>query len=452
MNLDVAKLDLWFRRILSVTTVTLGGVQLYLSEKNLWVDSAFVVLMAGAVGYYTNFLAIKMLFQPKQGKVLGWEGLVPKNKSRIAQSLGGSIQRRLLAPEIILAYVYEKNLIEKGTEKVGKWLDELLQDEGFRATVTTKIINLLKEKGHEIIGAIFNLTEETLREIARNPEEIYKYWEQIRSRIIEYIQKKENREEIVRMVKKILLDELPKLSEMLNRAIEEYLSRKNALGNIGMGIKKIVSFNTEAIQDMLQKFIDDPDTTDQFMGVMDILVLEVQEKLASPETQEEVVKGVKDWVDFSGDYAREHILPASIERLKRYLDDRQNWGKIGKYSFRVLEWIKGKLVDFIQSPEGSEYVKKNIAKAIHQINVTQMVEEQVMKLDTDELEKMILDNTGGNLVMIQFLGGILGMIAGFIQVHILFSIPVFALTMLAWISYQRNRLKYATANEKKESV
>ncbi|MCX8000893.1 MAG: DUF445 domain-containing protein, partial [Leptospiraceae bacterium] len=75
--------------------------------------------------------------------------------------------------------------------------------------------------------------------------------------------------------------------------------------------------------------------------------------------------------------------------------------------------------------------------------VTQLVEEQVMKLDTDELEKLILDNTGGNLVMIQFLGGVLGIIAGFIQVHILFSIPVGGLTLLAWFSYHRNKLRYA---------
>ena len=443
MNLDVAKLDSWFRKILSFTTVLLGIIQLYLPEKNLWIDSAFIVLMAGAVGYYTNFLAIKMLFQPKQGKVLGWEGLVPKNKHRIAQSLGGSIQRRLLAPEIILAYVYEKNLIEKGTEKVGKWLDELLQDEGFRSTVTTKIISVLKEKGPEIINSIFNFTEETVKEIARNPEEIHKYWEQVREKIIEYIQKKENREEVASLMKKVLVDELPRLSELLNTAIEEYLSKKKTIGSIGIGIKKIISLNTETIQYILQQFIDDPDTSEQFMKAMDSLVDEIQKKLSSPQTQDEIVKNVKDWIDFSGDYARKNILPVSIERLKKYLDDEKNWDKIGKYSFKVLEWIKAKLVDFIQSPEGSEYVKKNIAKAIHQINVTQLVEEQVMKLDTDELEKMILDNTGGNLVMIQFLGGILGIIAGFIQVHIFFTIPVAALVILAWFSYYKNKLKYS---------
>ncbi len=451
MNLDAAKLDAWFRKILSITTIILGIFQLYLTEKNLYLDSAFVVLMAGAVGYYTNFLAIKMLFQPKQGKVLGWEGLVPKNKPRIAKSLGGSIQRRLLAPEIILSYVYEKNLIEKGTEKVGKWLDELLQDEHFRSTVTNKIISLLKEKGHEIINALFNFTEDTLKELARNPDEIQKAWEEIRKKIIHYIQDRKNREDLAFKIKKILLEELPKIAQILNQGIEEYLARKKTIGNIGIGIKKVFSLNSEAIQEILQKFIEDPDTSEQFLGALDVLVHDAQEKLSSEETQEKVVQSVREWIEFSGNYARQHILPASIERLKKYLDDPRNWTKISNYTFRVLEWVKSKLVDFIQSPEGSEYVKKNIEKAIHQINVTQLVEEQVMKLDTDELEKLILDNTGGNLVMIQFLGGVLGIIAGFIQVHILFAIPVAGLGILTWISYYRNRLRYANGNEKSEN-
>lgn len=448
MNLDAARLDAWFRKILSIVTVILGVFQISLSEKNLYLDSAFVVLMAGVVGYYTNFLAIKMLFQPKQGKVLGWEGLVPKNKSRIAKSLGGSIQRRLLAPEIILNYVYEKNLIEKGTERVGKWLDELLQDEQFRSTVTNKLISILKEKGEEIVNALFNFTEDTLKDLARNPDEIQRVWEEIRKKVIEYIQDRKNREELAFRIKKILLEELPRIAQILNQGIEEYLARKKTIGNIGIGIKKVFSLNSEAIQEILQKFIEDPDTSEQFLEALDVLVHDVQEKLSSAETQEKVVQSVRKWIEFSGDYAREHILPASIERLKKYLDDPQNWTKISNYTFRVLEWSKGKLLDFIQSEEGSEYVKKNIEKVIHQINVTQLVEEQVMKLDTDELEKLILDNTGGNLVMIQFLGGVLGIIAGFIQVHILFAIPVTGLALLAWVSYHRNRLRYTNENEK----
>ncbi|HNB97864.1 MAG TPA: DUF445 family protein, partial [Leptospiraceae bacterium] len=232
------------------------------------------------------------------------------------------------------------------------------------------------------------------------------------------------------------------LSVVLNNAIDEYLKQKDTIGNIGFGIKKIISFDNAALQDLLQKFIEDEDTTNQLMGVMDILVLDLQKKMEAQETQDYIITQVKDWFDVASEYSRKTFLPSAIERLKKYLDDPDNWDKVGNYSFKVLDYAKDKSLEFMQSQEGSEYLKTNIAKIIHQVNVTNLVEEQVMKLDTDELEKMILDNTGGNLVMIQFLGGVLGLIAGFIQVHIYFSVPVLGLVVLTWISYYRNQKKY----------
>ncbi|MBK8395399.1 MAG: DUF445 family protein [Leptospiraceae bacterium] len=440
--MDVAKLDLWFRRGISIITLLFGSIQLYLTEKNIWIDAGFIICMAGIVGYYTNYLAIKMLFQPKQGRVLGWEGLVPKNKANIAQSLGKSIQTNLLAPEILLEYVYERKLIETGTHKLGEWLDELLKDSEVRSKVTTKIISVLQEKGPELLSQIFNFTEDTLKDLAKNPDEIKKLWEQIRKRINEYIQSRDNREYLVNLIKRIVLEELPRLSIILNNAIDEYLKNKDTIGNIGFGFKKILSFDSGALQDLLQKFIEDEETKDQFMGVMDQLVIDLQKKLESPETQDFILSKVKGWADMSGEYSRQTFLPAAIERLKKFLDDSKNWDKVGNYSFRILDYAKDKMIEFMKSSEGSEYLKTNIAKIIHQINVTNLVQEQVMKLDTDELEKMILDNTGGNLVMIQFLGGVLGLIAGFIQVHIYFAVPVTGLIVVTWISYARNQKKY----------
>ena len=41
--MDVAKLDLWFRRGISVITLVFGIVQLYLTEKNILIDAGFII-------------------------------------------------------------------------------------------------------------------------------------------------------------------------------------------------------------------------------------------------------------------------------------------------------------------------------------------------------------------------------------------------------------------------
>ncbi|MCB1159421.1 MAG: DUF445 family protein [Leptospiraceae bacterium] len=441
-ELSINTVDTLFRRGIVIITLLFGILEFTLFKDNIWVRALFVVLMAGIVGYFTNFLAIKMLFQPKQGKVLGWEGLVPKNKKKIARSLGNSIQNQLLAPEIILAYIYERKLIETGTLKLANWIDQIFQDEKVRNAVTAKIISVLKEKGPEIVSAVFDVSEETLKNLARNPEEIKKFWEHARERIVEYIKTEENREAIAVSTKKVLLEEIPRLSRVLNEALETYLHQKKAIGTLGMSLKKLVSFNDGAIQEVLEKFIKDPETSEQFMGMLDTLVDEFQAKLNSQETQDFILSKVEDWISISSKYARQSILPTGIDKLKAYLDDEKNWQKLDQFIFKTLDWGKVKVLEYMSSDEGQEHVKTNIAKVVHQINVTQLVEEQVMKLDTDELEKMILDNTGGNLVVIQVLGGVLGMIAGLIQVHILFTFPVMVLVLIAYIAHVVNKRKY----------
>ncbi|HNI99435.1 MAG TPA: DUF445 family protein, partial [Leptospiraceae bacterium] len=310
-------------------------------------------------------------------------------------------------------------------------------------TISTKIISVIREKGPEALSSAFDISEDVLKKIAQNPDEIIKYWGIARERIIDYIKSEENREKIGFMLKKVMLEEMPKLSTALNAAIDGYLANKKTFGtSIGKSLKKLVSFDDEAIKDLLEKFVKDPETGEQFMGILDTLVVEIQTKLNAPETQNYIISQVGSWVNDLSSYARQNVLPAGIERLQEILNDEKYWKKLDEYSFRAMEWVKDKSLEFANSAEGQEYLKTYIGKFVHQINVTQLVEEQVMKLDTDDLEKMILDNTGGNLVVIQILGGVLGLIAGFIQVNVLFSIPVGALVAVIVFSYNRNRIKY----------
>lgn len=58
-------------------------------------------LTGGVIGYFTNWLAIKMMFRPYKAKhILGMQipftpGLIPKKKGRIPESIGGAIFQNL---------------------------------------------------------------------------------------------------------------------------------------------------------------------------------------------------------------------------------------------------------------------------------------------------------------------------------------------------------------------
>jgi len=77
---------------------------LTLELSNLW--PLFIPPIAGAIiGYFTNDLAIKMLFRPYQPKYLGNKqlpftpGLIPRNQERLAKRVSDTIMGSLLTPE-----------------------------------------------------------------------------------------------------------------------------------------------------------------------------------------------------------------------------------------------------------------------------------------------------------------------------------------------------------------
>jgi len=67
-----------------------------LPDWTLWIITP---LLAGLIGWFTNWLAVKMLFRPRISKrILGFsfQGVIPKRRSDIAQVVGKTIEQELL--------------------------------------------------------------------------------------------------------------------------------------------------------------------------------------------------------------------------------------------------------------------------------------------------------------------------------------------------------------------
>lgn len=76
-------------------------------------------LVGGVIGYVTNDIAIRMLFRPHTEKYLfGFHipftpGLIPKEKGRIAEAIGGVISENLMNKEVLSKYLLSEEMICK---------------------------------------------------------------------------------------------------------------------------------------------------------------------------------------------------------------------------------------------------------------------------------------------------------------------------------------------------
>ncbi len=119
---------------------------------NLWIVLLPPVL-GGVIGYFTNDVAIKMLFRPYKAKYLFGKqipftpGLIPSNQARLAKKVSDVIMRSLLTPEE-LQRLARRLLKTERVESAINWLLRLAleQMQGTSKNKTAKILgNVLKD-------------------------------------------------------------------------------------------------------------------------------------------------------------------------------------------------------------------------------------------------------------------------------------------------------------------
>lgn len=75
--------------------------------------------LGGVIGYITNDIAIRMLFRPHKAKyVFGIHvpftpGIIPKEKGRIAEAIGGVISENLMNREVLERYLLSDDMVSK---------------------------------------------------------------------------------------------------------------------------------------------------------------------------------------------------------------------------------------------------------------------------------------------------------------------------------------------------
>lgn len=122
----------------------------------MWYTYLIPPALGAIIGYFTNVVAIRMLFHPHEAKyLLGFQlpftpGLIPKEKDRIAESVGRAINDNLMNKEIL-----EKNLlsdemvlkIEQGVESF------FLKQKDNQNTVREFACGFLKEENVEKLSS-----------------------------------------------------------------------------------------------------------------------------------------------------------------------------------------------------------------------------------------------------------------------------------------------------------
>jgi uncharacterized membrane protein YheB (UPF0754 family) len=394
-------------------------------------------ILGGLIGYYTNDIAIKMLFRPYKPvyifgkKVPFTPGLIPSNQERLGQNIANAIMKSLLTPEE-LQNLARKLLQPERLQGGVLWLLRLLfeQIKDDKNPRTTKIVaGILRDLLGESLPRL-------LRVLARQETFLETQINQIFDKVLLEFQLSE--EQSIRLADWLLEIVLPPdrlrqiiidfLTDRTIQTIDESFREKTSgtywvvanlfgLKNTLTRLRTFCLDEKEATNERLQELIKDLKMRDRIKGLLQNLSLQNLPVGTVRQLRKTIRDNVRQYLQNSGsNLLKELTESADWERISIVLLNRLSNSPAVNTS---LEIVAGDLTLILE-----KYLEKDlemiVAQTIPILSIDQVIVERVKATSPAELEDAIEGIVRNELQAIVTLGGILGFFVGLLQTGFLF--------------------------------
>ncbi|MDX2229851.1 MAG: DUF445 family protein [Leptolyngbyaceae cyanobacterium bins.349] len=389
-------------------------------------------VVGGVIGYFTNDIAIRMLFRPYRPYYLGGKrvpftpGLIPRNQERLAKRISDTIMGSLLTPEE-LQKLARRLLQPERVQSALLWLLKLALDQmqGDREQKTAKVVaNILRDLFGQSLPRL-------LKVLARREDFLETQLNQIFDRILLEFQLSED--QATRLADWILQVVLP--PDVIRQALIDFLTDRN-IQVIDEGFREKTSGTYWVIANLfgmrntllrLRAFcLDEREACNQRLAEL-IISLNVKsrlkELLQNLSLQNLPVATVRQLRKTLRDTVRSYIqqegtgflqdLSQSIdwENLATVILGRLRSSPVVNDSLETVSWELALILE--------RYLERDleniVAQAIPILNIDQVIIERVKATSAADLEAAINGIVRSELQAIVNLGGILGFVIGLIQ-------------------------------------
>jgi uncharacterized membrane protein YheB (UPF0754 family) len=133
-------------------------------------------VVGAVIGFLTNVLAIKMLFRPLAPVRIGrfrlplTPGVLPRERARLADSIGSMVERELLTPEILTERLSKDDVHSFIRSGVGHLIDTLLENKFNAAGELTLFLVPIQKELPGILRKKYPDIKKTITEFLNKPE------------------------------------------------------------------------------------------------------------------------------------------------------------------------------------------------------------------------------------------------------------------------------------------
>ena len=315
-------------------------------------------LLGGVIGYITNDIAIRMLFRPHKAKyVFGIHipftpGIIPKEKGRIAEAVGGVISENLMNKEVLERYLLSEDMIGKVRSAVEEFIATQQRN---NETVSQFLGHYLAKEEIDTISQNINqsITKQTYEKLADSS-----VGEKVAHIAIDHV------------AQKLTIDGAQELLSGIGGAL-------GGLGGMAAGL-----FGDNIVA--------------KFLGM-----------LRDP-AEHFLAKNINTMLRDNGEEIVSNMIGGEVDNF------------LNKPVSKLLEGHEEQLVQAVNTIESiyRSIITEHLPKILQSIDISKIVRERINEMDVNETEKLIFQVMDQELKAIVWLGALLGLVMGSINILI----------------------------------
>ncbi len=355
---------------------------------DLWREFLLNVAVGTIAGGVTNAIAVWMLFHPYE-KTWGFHGAIPKNKARLAKSIGRTVGEKLLTPTDLLDELHRAGFRDTLDAKLSVVIGELLEVErgSLREILPPSVLGevelALSGLGPAVGDKIATWTATPAFEV-RVREALAKLRAELGSRPVSDVLTEPRRKELAAQAAELaaeLLDESRKAEQ------------RSAAARIGDAVLRLAgeertkAFIERAVNDALGRA-----GARTWSDVLDAIGEDVVVKWVLEGARTQQVRKLAADGATSGAVA---LLDRPIGRPARFLADDA-----------------AERLGAIAGPAVWSWMERELPRVVEQLDIPAIVERKVLGFSTARIEEIIRGVTQRELTMIVNLGYVLGAVVG----------------------------------------
>lgn len=404
---------------LSIAALPLVLLVVILPRIGVEVDGVYrglaVVLLSAAIGFGTNWLAIKMLFHPRTPipwLVFWSQGALPREQARLAKELGRLAEQRLITRESLRDLIGGTRNQEQIRNELRTRCANVLRQPEFRRGVGSLVRELWLKHGRELIALI---RPDVQRVLAQNTEKLItaERLEQILVTGVErFVESRPLRKTLARILTRQTAEEdgLERIMGLLQGGFDRYREEHPVKGFLA----EQFMLDWDQLRRQIRRTLQSDEATEELAGLFLQAASRLLRRLEETESRESlqkvrasIVESVLGWLEYEG-------IPQVEEALANWSSPGVSWE-----GFRDLEEKIVQELPHLWEKELGEWetlILREFQSAqeewVNTLPIAQLVEEQILRMNPRELQDVIEDVSRTELAIIQVLGFVLGAIAG----------------------------------------